>query len=170
MIGSVTILPPGSDIFASGCEALVSPVDAATGAQGKGLALAFKRRFPEACERYRRLCPVPLGYVPYFPSSGTDYAVPSVERPRIFFLPTKSHWSKPSAIARIVGGLEGLVMTMCNLQGNRGSIAIPALGCGEGRLTWAHVMPLLVDAANEMARAGVHVKIYAPHEEHRRIR
>src|SRR5262252_7520194 len=32
---TVTIMPPGSDIFASGCEALVNPVDAATGAQGK---------------------------------------------------------------------------------------------------------------------------------------
>ncbi len=164
MTGSVTILPPGSDIFASGCEALVSPVDAATGAQGKGLALEFKRRYPEACERYRRLCPIRIGYVPYFPFSGADYELPTVVRPRIFFLATKTHWSKPASIARIVGGLEGLVMTMCNLQGNRGSIAIPALGCGEGRLTWADVEPLLVAAANEMAGAGVHVKLYAPHE------
>ena len=35
----------GADLFASGCEALVNPVNCA-GAMGRGLALAFKRRDP----------------------------------------------------------------------------------------------------------------------------
>jgi hypothetical protein len=40
------------------------------------------------------------------------------------------------------------------------SIAIPALGCGNGGLDWAVVRPLIVAAMNELPDVTVH--LYAP--------
>ena len=43
------------DLFASGCEALVNPVNC-VGVMGKGLALQFRRRFPANFAAYRDSC------------------------------------------------------------------------------------------------------------------
>jgi O-acetyl-ADP-ribose deacetylase (regulator of RNase III) len=40
------------DLFESGCQALVNPVNC-MGVMGKGLALVFRRRFPEVYDDYR---------------------------------------------------------------------------------------------------------------------
>ena len=42
-----------ADLFATGCEALVNPVNC-VGVMGRGLALAFKRRYPAHFASYRR--------------------------------------------------------------------------------------------------------------------
>jgi len=41
------------------------------------------------------------------------------------------------------------------------SIAIPALGCGLGRLAWADVRPLIVEA---LADLPLRVMLFPPHE------
>jgi O-acetyl-ADP-ribose deacetylase (regulator of RNase III) len=45
------------DIFESGCEVLVNPVNC-KGVMGKGLALQFKRRYPEMFDIYLEACQV----------------------------------------------------------------------------------------------------------------
>src|SRR5690606_19495297 len=102
------ILLSTGDIFASGCEALVSPVDC-TGAQGAGLALAFVRRFPRQTAWYRdharRGCFLPGSVYHETTCADEDRRTGArlvLERCRrggeslVLFATTKRHWRNPS--------------------------------------------------------------------------
>ena len=133
-------------------DALVNTVNC-QGFMGKGIALAFARdlRFksdgtqPSLEEDYEYRCSLPepssdkvrVG-VPYI------YALPqlSLEPPRfIVNFPTKNRYQSGSRIEWVEAGLEllvGLVETY-----RMSSIAMPALGCGNGGLRWQAVEPLI---------------------------
>jgi O-acetyl-ADP-ribose deacetylase (regulator of RNase III) len=78
----------------------------------------------------------------------------------IFNFPTKRHWREKSRIEDIASGLKALVEDVKRL-GIR-SIAIPALGCGNGGLDWEDVAPL-IDKAFE-ALPEVTVLLFSPNE------
>lgn len=125
------------DIFESGCQALVCPVNC-VGVMGKGLALEFKKRFPAYFDEYETRC----RYREMRPGQVWAYKTreKSIERV-IFSLPTKTHWKLPSSLWYVRLGLEDLgwyIKDLC-LE----SIAIPALGCGLGGLEWEEVKPLI---------------------------
>ncbi len=151
------LFPPGSDIFAAGPGvALVNPVDARTGAQGKGLALAFARRYRAAALAYRQHAR--LGAM----SPGSLWFIRGDSR-WIIFAATKDHWRNPSRIEWVqecLNNLEREVAQRCIR-----SVALPALGCGEGGLPWNDVRPLLLAAGGRMAMAGVEVQVFMPHEK-----
>jgi O-acetyl-ADP-ribose deacetylase (regulator of RNase III) len=128
------------NIFDSDCEALVSPVDT-TGAQGKGLALEFKRRFPIACKAYRIAC----DYAPRRPGSVWYYAD---GRPTILFAATKAHWRGNSCLPWIRQCAQGLIRVSHDLKLN--SMAVPMLGAGLGMLHANDVRPILIEMAREM--------------------
>ena len=93
---AMPIVYRGADLFASGCEALVNPVNCA-GAMGRGLALAFKRRYPAHFDSYRRACRA--GRL----RPGTVHVddLGAGARPRFLVaLPTKRHWRDPRAPRR----------------------------------------------------------------------
>ncbi|XXX79232.1 macro domain-containing protein [Sorangium sp. So ce134] len=135
------IIESTGDIFESGCSALVNPVDT-TGAQGKGLALAFQRRYPHACGRYKRACQTRR-------IQPGDVILDDGGEPLILFVATKDHWRSMSRIEWIRRGLDNLV-DMLGHELAVPSIAIPALGCGEGGLAWPDVRPLILAAAERM--------------------
>ena len=54
-IGTKITIVSNGDIFKSQCEALVNPVNI-KGVMGKGLALAFKNKYPAHFENYKRAC------------------------------------------------------------------------------------------------------------------
>ena len=126
------------DIFAQPAEAIVNPVNC-VGVMGRGLALQFKRRHPDAFLAYRHACAerrVRPRCMFVFDTGG--------ERPRwIVHFPTKRHWRDRSAIGDIEAGLRGLAAAV-ERHGIR-SIAIPPLGCGLGGLDWRAVRPLVTD-------------------------
>ena len=126
------------DIFAQPAEAIVNPVNC-VGVMGRGLALQFKRRHPDAFLAYRRACAegrVRPGCMFMF---NTD-----CERPRwIVHFPTKRHWRDRSAIGDIEAGLRDLAAIVA--RHGIPSIAIPPIGCGLGGLDWRAVR-LLVTA------------------------
>lgn len=165
--GEVILMPPGADMFTSGAEVLVNPVDAATGAQGKGLAKLFALRFPFACRTYRDMASCGVlraGNVQIYkdPPSGKI----------IFFAATKQHYRDLSTIAAVTKAATIIRVEMvrsCKLERLK-SIAIPALGCGLGGLSWDDVRPLLVAEGEAMAAAGVRVLLYPPHEGEKRGR
>jgi O-acetyl-ADP-ribose deacetylase (regulator of RNase III) len=72
--------------------------------------------------------------------------------------PTKEHWRSRSRLDDIRTGLDALVREVAE----RGitSIAIPALGCGNGGLAWADVRPLIEQAAARMP--DVRTVVFAP--------
>jgi len=142
------------DLFAADVEALVNPVNT-KGVAGKGLALQFKKAFPDNFEVYAHECrngEVICGSV-FIVNRGVT-AIP----PWIINFPTKDHWRQPSKLAYIEGGLTHLVVKVRRL--NIHSIAIPALGCGEGGLNWADVEPLIVQAFQGLPH--VHVILFPP--------
>ncbi len=136
-------------------EALVNTVNC-VGVMGKGIALQFKKAFPENFHYYEKACrnkQVQLGQM--FIVS-TD----SFENPKyIINFPTKFDWRGKSKLEDIQAGLEALVKDVKRL-GIR-SIAIPPLGCGNGGLEWAEVSPLIEAAFAEMP--DVQVIVFEPH-------
>jgi len=131
-------------------DALINPVNC-VGVMGKGLALQFKRKFPDVFEKYKRACirgEIKLGEVLAIPDSGCF----------VINFPTKHHWRDKSKIEKIELGLEDLVRKIQELEIK--SISIPALGCGEGGLDWDEVKPLIV---NKLSPLNIKVMIFEPH-------
>lgn len=115
-------------------QALVNPVNC-VGTAGKGLALEFKRRWPEAYVAYRERCLA--GHI----SPGTLFTWREGQRVpldlRIIHFPTKRHWRDDSRLEDIEMGLFEL-RSLLRVQ-QISSVAIPALGCGNGKLDWRNV-------------------------------
>jgi O-acetyl-ADP-ribose deacetylase (regulator of RNase III) len=132
------------NLLTADVEALVNTVNT-VGVMGKGIALQFKRAYPANFRAYREACArgdVRIGSVWTFDSG--------VLGPRRFVLnfPTKRHWRDGSRLDDIAAGLGSLVEVV-NEHGIK-SVAIPALGCGNGGLDWADVRPLIEQACERM--------------------
>jgi len=125
------------NIFNENTEAIVNTVNC-IGVMGKGLALEFKKRFPENFKQYVAACnrsmlrPGRMFTHNSFSTEGHRY---------IINFPTKKHWRDPSRIEYIDWGLRDLVdvISVLNIE----SIAIPSLGCGLGGLDWSEVRKLI---------------------------
>ena len=140
------------DLLEADVEALVNPVNT-QGVMGKGLALEFKRAFPDAFKAYANACV--RGEV----MTGRMHVVRRASPPRfILHFPTKRHWRDPSKLEYVSSGLEDLVRSVRELR--IASLAVPALGCGLGGLSWAEVEPLIVNAFE--ALPDVRVLLFAP--------
>ena len=121
-------------------EALVNPVNT-VGVMGKGIALQFKRAFPQNFKAYKRACDdgeLAPGKMFVFQVDLNDSLKYVVN------FPTKKHWRDKSRIEYIQDGLAALAVAIKELQIK--SIAIPALGCGCGGLCWNQVRPLIEEA------------------------
>ncbi len=144
------------DLFESHAQTLVNTVNT-VGVMGKGIALEFRRRYPEMYHDYLRRCQrreVRLGR-PYLYTDST---------PWILNFPTKDHWRSVSRLADIVEGLEYLKHHYA--RWGITSIAVPPLGSGQGQLEWKVVGPTLFRHLSELP---IPVELYAPygtpHEE-----
>jgi len=63
-------------------------------------------------------------------------------RPRwVINFSTKQHWKSNSRLKDIDDGLDDLLRTL--VESGIQSVAIPPLGCGNGGLDWADVLPLI---------------------------
>ena len=141
------------DIFKSECDMLVNPVNCA-GIMGAGLALEFKRRFPEYFEDYKKCCfhhsnPLKIGHLRFWRDREN--------RKNIISFPTKIRPHDSSKLDYIEDGLGTLRWVLFNE-----SIAIPALGCGLGGLEWSDVKPLIYKHFKDYR--GL-VEIYEPREK-----
>lgn len=151
---SEVVIMCAGDIFRSKAQALVNPVDC-TGAQGKGLALQFKRRFPLAASCFKDACQageIRIGNVFLVGNNDTNRT--------IVFFPTKRHWRMQSMVRDVAVGLADMRHRLREIDVR--SVAIPALGCGEGGLEWGDVLPLINVTAEQMTRDGIRVEIYPP--------
>ena len=120
------------DIFSCDATAIVNTVNT-EGIMGKGLALQFKRRYPENFKAYAKACKkgnVNIGSMFIFK---TGKLIPEY----IINFPTKQHWKNKSRMIDISMGLKDLAEKIQIL--NIKSIAIPPLGCGLGGLPWLSV-------------------------------
>ena len=140
------------DIFDANAQTLVNPVNC-VGVMGKGLALAFKNKYPEMYKDYGQKCK--QGMV----KLGKPYLYKSLFPPHILLFPTKDHWRSLSNIHAIEEGLQYLKKNY-NDWGIT-SIAIPSLGCGLGELDWRIVGPTLYRHLKEF---DIKVYLYTPFE------
>jgi len=148
------------NILAADAEAIVNAVNC-VGVMGKGIALEFKSRFPDMYADYERRCRegmVKPG-VPYLYKHGWSPRV-NPRGPWVLNFPTKRHWRDPSRLEDIVAGLE-YVRRHCHDWAIT-SMAVPALGVGNGGLEWGVVLPVLQEHL-ELLR-GVRVVVYEPLE------
>lgn len=134
-------------------EALVNTVNT-EGVMGKGVALQFKRAYPENYGAYRAACArgdVQIGRT-------FVYDTGQLHGPRwIINFPTKRHWRNKSRLADIEAGLSDLRRTLEQFEIH--SVALPALGSGLGGLRWDDVRPR-IEAA--LADLPIRVVVYPP--------
>ncbi len=135
------------DIFDSKAQVIVNTVNC-EGVMGKGLALAFKERYPAMFAVYQQDCKagkLRIGRPTLYKAS----------TPWILNFPTKDHWRPPSKLEYLEKGLEYLVANYqkAGIQ----SIAFPKLGAQNGKLSWDDVGPLM---AKYLSQLDIDVYIY----------
>ncbi len=121
------------------------------GVMGKGIALAFKERFPNNFEIYKRACDngtMKIGEVLLVQEKGKT----------IVNFPTKDSWRKKSTYEFISQGLESLAKVI--VEEKITSISIPPLGCGNGGLDWNKVEALIFTAFEKLD--DIEIVIYPP--------
>ena len=141
------------NIFETECSTIVNAVNC-VGVMGKGIALEFKKRYPDMFSEYVNLCrdsqvKPGIPYV-YFDKSGV----------KILNFPTKNHWRNTSKLSYIIDGLDWFAE---NYRGyDIETIAFPALGCGNGGLSWENVYSIM---NKKLSSIPIYIEIYSPLNE-----
>ncbi len=142
------------DLLAEDAEAIVNTVNC-VGVMGRGIALQFKKSYPENFKVYAAACK----QEEVKPGKMFVYDMGGLTNPRyIINFPTKRHWRGKSRMEDIDTGLEDLLQVM--QEKNIKSIALPPLGSGLGGLDWSGVRTRI-----EQAFAGlpdVRVIVFEP--------
>jgi O-acetyl-ADP-ribose deacetylase (regulator of RNase III) len=142
------------DLLTSDAEALVNTVNT-VGVMGKGVALQFKKAFPDNYRAYKRACDreaVQPGHMFVFETG-------QLTGPRLVInFPTKRHWRGRAHLEYIDAGLADLADVL--RKHNVRSVAIPPLGCGNGGLHWSDVRPRIEEALTPLA--DTQVVLYGP--------
>ena len=138
---------PGGDVTQDDADILVNTVNA-VGVMGKGVALAFRQRWPTIMAPYVAACR--SGQL----RAGGCLLLPLPDGRLWAALATKAHWRDPSQMAWVEQGLSRLADLAA--QAGARSIAIPPPGCGNGGLDWMRVEPLVLAALS-----GFDLRIYA---------
>lgn len=135
------------DLFNSPAQVLVNTVNT-VGVMGKGIALEFKKKYPEMFETYQQVCEekkFDIGNLMLWKKS----------EKWVLLFPTKKHWRSPSDISYIEKGLQNFVESYESLGIE--SIAFPKLGCGNGGLNWNIVKKLM---EKYLKNLPIHIYIY----------
>ncbi|MBU4502269.1 MAG: macro domain-containing protein [Nanoarchaeota archaeon] len=142
----------GKRIFDTKLQAIVNTVNC-EGVMGKGLALEFKRRYPDMFKEYKEKClkdEIKPGILHIY---RTDKKV-------IINFPTKNYWKNKSRMEYIEKGL--LYLKNHYKEWGLKSIAFPQLGCDLGGLDWSEVKVLMEEYLNEF---DIPIEIYLPQKK-----
>lgn len=146
------ILYSAGSLFESDAEALVNTVNT-VGVMGKGIAKEFKARYPENFRIYADACRT--GTL----QTGRLISFREGEKLIVNF-PTKKHWRDPSKYEYITSGLLALESLILDLPIK--SIAIPALGCGNGGLDWGTVSEMI---EHHLSDLPCRIEVYLPKKD-----
>ncbi len=143
------------DILSAEADALVNTVNC-VGVMGRGVALQFKKAFPDNYKKYKRACDLEEVQ----PGKMFVFETGTLTQPHyIINFPTKRHWRGKSRIEDIEAGLKSLTLEIQRL--NLQSIAIPPLGSGLGGLDWRDVRSRIESHLSELP--DVQILVYEPH-------
>lgn len=146
------------DLFEANVDTLVCPVNC-IGVMGAGLALEFKKRYPHFYRAYYeccRNCDLTLGRIYVYDVVYAREAPPVCKH--LVAFPTKFHWKDKSEGSYIDAGLQELRRWVD--EARVPSVALPALGCGLGGLTWADVRGSIERAFEDVE---ARVRVYEPY-------
>lgn len=135
------------NLFESSAQVITNTINC-VGAMGKGVALEFKTRYPMMFADYQSRCQA--GKV----QPGIPYLWEN-DRTQILNFPTKRDWRNPSRLDDIEDGLRYLAAHYDELGIQ--SLAMPALGCGNGGLEWTSVKALIDKHLGPLAALDVYV-------------
>ena len=123
---------PGVKNYAHGCNC--------AGAMGKGIAVQFRKMFPEMYLQYKRLC-LEGSFLP------GDVFVYKYNEGLVFNLGTQSTWRTKATL----GSIRESLAKMMAIADEKGidSIAMPRIGAGLGGLPWQDVKAIVEDIANQ---------------------
>ena len=142
------------DLFKEDVEALVNSVNC-VGVMGRGIALQFKKAFPENFRAYEAACK----RSELQPGRMFVHETGQLANPRyIINFPTKRHWKGKSRLEDIETGLSALAEEI--RERDIRSIAIPPLGTNLGGLRWEDVAPRIEDALRDLDE--VRVVVFRP--------
>ena len=144
------------NLFDTDTDAIVNTVNC-VGVMGRGVALQFKKRFPdnfayyaEACKRHEVV-----------PGKMLVFATQNIMPPRyIINFPTKRHWRGCSRLEDIESGLYSLAEVIKQLKIR--SIALPPLGCGLGGLNWKIVKGIIESILSSLS--DITIEVFEPSE------
>lgn len=142
------------NILESEADALVNTVNT-VGVMGKGIALQFKKEFPNNFKAYIEACKngnISIGKL----FATIDRNLNTGEKLIINF-PTKSDWRKPSEYSYIESGLTDLINVI--KANDIKSVAIPPLGAGNGGLEWEKVKKIIEKKLGDLE---VDIFVYEP--------
>lgn len=139
------------DIFESKADVLVNTVNC-VGVMGKGIALQFKKRFPDMMKDYKSRCDTSLVKL------GEPYLYKNVFGQSVLNFPTKNHWRAVSRLHDVIDGLNYFIENYKSWEIR--SIAFPPLGCGNGGLEWETVGRVMFQMLSHL---DIDIEIYAPY-------
>lgn len=158
------------DMFFSKMHTLTVSVNI-VGIMGKGLASRAKYQFPDVYVYYQDLCRNKrlLMGKPFLYKRETSLDYILADEPAtlkningvtwFLLFPTKKHWRENADFAAIEQGMQWLKAKY--KEEKIESLAIPALGCGLGKLDWKDVGPML---CKYLKTFDIPIKLYIPSE------
>ncbi|HFE38899.1 MAG TPA: Appr-1-p processing protein [Gammaproteobacteria bacterium] len=142
------------DLLAEDAEAIVNTVNC-VGVMGRGIALQFKKAWPENFKAYAAACKQEA----VKPGNMFVYDLGGLTNPHyIINFPTKRHWRGKSRMEDIDTGLQDLLRVI--QEKNIQSIALPPLGSGLGGLEWSDVRARIEQAFVDMP--DIRVIVFEP--------
>lgn len=137
------------DIFKEEADAIVNTVNC-VGVMGRGIALQFKKYFPENFRVYEAACK----QKEVVPGKMFVHETSSLIGPKyVINFPTKRHWRDASRMEDIESGLQALAKVIAKLHIK--SIALPPLGCGLGGLDWSEVRGRIESTLSQLSEVKV---------------
>ena len=134
------------NIFGSESQVIGITVNC-VGAMGKGLALEAAQKYPELEQKYKKICREKLirpGDVKIIESNGRQFML----------LATKGHWRYNSKYFWV----EKILLNIRKRSSEFSSLALPLLGCGNGKLKWNRVLNLML---KYLEGSNCHIEIYS---------
>lgn len=135
------------DLFNSKAQTIVNTINC-VGAMGKGIALEFKKRYPEMYSKYLKLCDEGLIKI------GSLWLYKTPEKWVLNF-PTKDDWRNKSKVEYLELGLKKFVTTY--KEKGITSIAFPLLGANNGGLNPSLSLDLMKNYLNQ---CDIPIEIY----------
>ena len=149
-------------IFNIEADAVVNTVNC-KGVMGKGLALEFKKRFPEMYKEYRRKCEegeIRIGYIHLY-----EIRQKRIDSPFKFILnfPTKKDWRHKSKTEYIEEGLKYFRKYVADyLRRGIKTVVFPKLGCQHGGLNWEKEVKPLMEKYLENLDLNIYISLNEP--------